>query len=47
MAIEIQTEQARAWVVLISECIFLSEKLDREMTAAEVLEMSQSTAVNL
>jgi hypothetical protein len=33
--------------MLISEGIFLSEKLDREVTADEVLEMSKSTAVKL
>jgi len=33
--------------MLISEGIFLSEKLDREVTADEVLAMSKSTAVKL
>ena len=33
--------------MLISEGIFLSERLDREVTADEVLAMSQSTAVKL
>jgi predicted dehydrogenase len=33
--------------MLISEGIYLSEKLGREVTPAEVREMSQSTALNV
>jgi predicted dehydrogenase len=33
--------------MLISECIYLSEKLGREVTAAEVREMSRSLAVKI